>query len=99
MKQRDARILVLQEWDRWILTQPIEPGGLTGRDSLKFFHELEDAESPLLDFQTRGQDKWRVIHAWLLETARLSDEWISAPRIAPARRLRPDRKKSGADCS
>jgi hypothetical protein len=36
-----------------------------------------------LDFQSRGQDKWRIIHAWLLGADRLSDDWISAaPRIA-----------------
>ena len=97
MKQSEARALLLQQWDDWILTQPIEPGGPTGKDSLRFFYELQDDASPLLDFQSRGQDKWRIIHAWLLSADRLSDDWISvAPRIAPSRRPRPERRRSVA---
>jgi hypothetical protein len=97
MKQSEARVLVVEEWDRWISTRAIEPGGPTGKDSLKFFHELEDAESPLLDFQARGQDKWRIIHAWLLGAGRLSDDWVfPAPRIFAARRPLAARRKSGA---
>jgi hypothetical protein len=95
MKQSEARVRIIQEWDRWILAQAIEPDGPTGKDSLKFFHELQDAGSSLLDFQSRGQDKWRIIHAWLLGADRLHDDWISvAPRITPARRFRPERKRS-----
>ena len=97
MKQHEAKSLILEEWDRWIARQTVEPGGPTGKDSLKFFFELEDAKSPLLDFQSRGQDKWRIIHAWLLGADRLFDDWISAaPRIAPTRRPRPERRRS--DC-
>ena len=93
MKQSEARICIIHEWDRWILTRAIEDDGPTGKDSLKFFHELQDTGSPLLDFQSRGQDKWRIIHAWLLS----ADRWISiAPRITPARRLRPERRRSDA---
>jgi hypothetical protein len=97
MKQSEARVRIIQEWDRWILMQSIEQDRPTGKDSLKFFHELQDAGSPLLDFQSRGQDKWRIIHAWLLGADRLFDDWISAaPRIAPTRRPRPERRRS--DC-
>ena len=97
MKQRVARDQIIQQWDRWIRSHKIEPGGPTGKDSLKFFHELQDTGSPLLDFQSRGQDKWRIIHAWLLGADRLFDDWISAaPRIAPSRRMRPERRRS--DC-
>src|SRR5947207_13703123 len=94
MKQSEARILILQQWDEWILAQVIDPGGPTGKDSLRFFYELEDDESPLLDFQARGQDKWRIIHAWLLNAQRLSDHWISpTPRVPPMRKPRPARHK------
>jgi hypothetical protein len=94
MKQSEARIQIIQQWDQWISAQPLDSGGPTGKDSLKFFHELQDAKSPLLDFQARGQDKWRIIHAWLLDAERLSDHWISpAPRIVPGRRPRPARHK------
>ena len=97
MKQSEARILIINEWDRWISTQVVGQDGPTGKDSLKFFHELQDERSPLLDFQARGQDKWRIIHAWLLDAERLSDHWISpAPRIVPGRRPRPARSKPKA---
>jgi hypothetical protein len=97
MKQSEARVLILQQWDGWISTREFDPGGPTGKDSLKFLHELQDTGSPLLDFQSRGHDKWRIIHAWLLDAERLSDYWISpAPRIVPARRPRMARHKSGA---
>ena len=100
MKQSEARVLLLQQWDEWVLTQAIDPGGPTGKDSLRFFYELEDDESPLLDFQARGQDKWRIIHGWLLSHARLSDHWMSpTPRIPPTRKPRPARHKSSAKTS
>jgi hypothetical protein len=71
MKQEQAKRLVIQEWDRWIKKQPIAPGEATGRDSLKFFFELQDARSPLLDFRSKGGDKWLVIHTWLLGAKRV----------------------------
>jgi hypothetical protein len=71
-------------------------GGPTGRHSLKFFFELQDTKSPLLDFQSRGHDKWRIIHAWLLDADRVSDMWVAAPRIVPSRRPRIARDKSRA---
>lgn len=74
MKQKEVRGLIIQEWDRWLQGQMIEPGGRpTGRESLKFFFELQDTRSPLLNFQSRGRDKWRVIHSWLLSEERLFD--------------------------
>jgi hypothetical protein len=74
MKQKEVRSLIIQEWDRWLQGQMIEPGGRpTGRESLKLFFELQDTRSPLLNFQSRGRDKWRVIHSWLLSEERLFD--------------------------
>jgi hypothetical protein len=97
MKQRDARELIVQEWDRWIQSHAIEGGGPTGKDSLKFFIELQDAGSPLLDFPSRCRDKWRIIHDWLLSAGRVFDHWISpVPPIVPARRPRSARYRSRA---
>ena len=93
MKQHEARALIIEEWDRWIAGQAIDPGGPTGKDSLKFFFELEDSKSPLLDFQSRGYDKWRIIHAWLLSVERVGDAWVPAPRIVPSRRPRVARDR------
>jgi hypothetical protein len=81
MKQSEARILIIQQWNHWISMQPPDAGGPTAKDSLRFFHELQDARSSLLDFVARG-DKWRVIHSWLLDAEQLSD------RISLGRRNR-----------
>ena len=96
MKQQEARNLILEEWDRWIVGQTVDTSGPTGKHSLKFFFELQDTKSPLLDFQSRGHDKWRIIHAWLLDAERVTDIWVTAPRIVPSRRPRAARDKSRA---
>jgi hypothetical protein len=44
----------------------------TGRHSLKFFVELQDARSALLNFKARGRYKWQVVHDWLLDARRPS---------------------------
>jgi len=66
MKQKEAKILITQEWERWLRTQSIDPNQVSGRDTLKFFFELQDNKSDLLDFQSRGRDKWHIINGWLL---------------------------------
>lgn len=66
MKQKEAKILISQEWDRWLRSQSIDPNLASGRDTLKFFFELQDSKSDLLDFQSRGRDKWHIINGWLL---------------------------------
>jgi hypothetical protein len=73
MKQEEAKRLIIQEWDRWVQTRA-DSGKPTGRDSLEFFFELQDVRSVLLDFQTRGRDKWKVVHAWLVRAGRLQDD-------------------------
>ena len=60
MKQKEAKILIIQEWDRWAQAQSFEPGGPTGRESLKFFFELQDTKSPLLDFHHNGRDNGKL---------------------------------------
>ena len=72
MKYDEAKRLIILEWDRWIQTQPIDSGNASGRDSLKFVLELQDARSALLNFQPKGRDKWRLIHAWLLSERRVA---------------------------
>jgi len=73
MRQKEARPLTILEWDRWVQTQSINSGTASGRDSFKFFLELHEARSPLLDFQSRGRDKWQIVHGWLLGAGRVSD--------------------------
>jgi hypothetical protein len=72
--RRDVRkCLILVEWDRWLKSQPIGPTTPNARDSLKFFYDLQDQRSPLLDFRPSRGDKWQVIHAWLLNEGRICD--------------------------
>jgi hypothetical protein len=73
MRQEAAKRLIIREWDRWVQTQSFDSSGASGRDSLKFFLELQDARSAILDFQTGGRDKWQMVYAWLLGARRLSD--------------------------
>ena len=73
MKQKEAKILITLEWDRWAQAQSIDPRGPTGRESLKFFIHLQDVKSHLLDFQYNGRDKWQIVHTWLLGAGRLVD--------------------------
>jgi hypothetical protein len=71
--RRDVRkSLILVEWDRWLKGQPDQTAP-TARDTLKFFYDLQDQRSPLLDFRPSRGDKWQVIHAWLLNEGRCLD--------------------------
>jgi hypothetical protein len=73
MRQDEWKSLLLLEWDRWLKTQPIDPSAPTARDTLKFFCELQDRQSPLLDFRPGRRDKWQIIHARLLNEGRVLD--------------------------
>jgi hypothetical protein len=71
MKHSEAKRLIIEEWDRWIRHHAADANKVTGRDTLRFFVELEDARSPILNFPTRGRDKWQIIHDWLLDPERI----------------------------
>lgn len=73
MKRDEWKSLLLLEWDRWLQTQPVDPPGPTARETLRFFCELQDRRSPLLDFRPRRRDRWQVIHDLLLKEGRVSD--------------------------
>jgi hypothetical protein len=88
MRQNERKSRILLEWDRWLQTQPVAPRRPTARDTLKFFYELEDSQSPLLDFRSGRRDKWQLIHAWLLEFGRVSEA------VSPTRS--PSRHEQGA---
>jgi hypothetical protein len=66
MKQKEAKVLIVREWEQWLQSQSIDPASAGGRDTLKFYFELQDRKSELLDFQSRGRDKWQIVHAWLV---------------------------------
>jgi hypothetical protein len=71
MKHSEAKRLIIDEWDRWIRQHLADTNMATGRDTLWFFIELEDARSPLLNFPARGRDKWQIIHDWLVSSERV----------------------------
>ncbi len=96
--QRKSRLL--QEWQHWLQTQPLGRRRPTARDTLKFFYELQDMRSPLLDFRSGRRDKWRVIHDWLLGeenvSAGVSRSRSVHRRAAAAEPPRAARKKKAA---
>src|ERR1700682_3386356 len=53
MRQQEVRRLIIGEWDRWVQSQLIHSGTATARDSLKFFLELQDTRSALLNFSIK----------------------------------------------
>lgn len=67
------QILIVQEWDRWIQTRTLSRYRATRKDTLQFVLELQNAKSPLLDFNPRGRDKWEIVHRWLVIAGRVSD--------------------------
>ena len=73
MKAEETKRLIIREWDRWLQTQAIDPSRASARDLFKFFLELQEARSPLLNFKTRGRDKWLIVHSWLLTEGRVSN--------------------------
>jgi hypothetical protein len=93
MKRREAKRLIVLEWDRWIQTQTSRSRRAGARNSLKFFIELQDAQSALLDFRFRGYDKWRLVHDWLFSERRVNEE------IGTPVRGRPVRKTAGRPSS
>ena len=97
MRRDQLKSLVLQEWQRWLQTQPIDPRRPTDRDTLRFFCELQDRGSPLLDFRSGGRDKWQIIRAWLLSEERVSK--AVAPARPPRRRGRPRSNPRAAQAS
>jgi hypothetical protein len=71
MKMKEAKPLVVAAWDEWVTKRGLDCDDTTGRDTLQFYCELQDAESPLLNFTSRARDKWYVIHDWLVSAQRV----------------------------
>lgn len=67
------QFLIVREWDRWITRQRLPRYRTTRKATLEFFLELQNAKSPLLDFNPRGRDKWAIVHRWLVIAGRVPD--------------------------
>jgi hypothetical protein len=96
--QRKSRLL--QEWENWLQTQPLGRRRPTARDTLKFFYELQDMRSPLLDFRSGRRDKWRVVNDWLLgeESSQVVSRTRSTRSRAEAADKPPAVRKKEQDC-
>jgi hypothetical protein len=55
---------VLREWDGWVKEHP-------GSDPMLFYTHLQRARPDLLEFKSRGADKWQRVHGWLLQSGRV----------------------------
>jgi hypothetical protein len=67
------QLLIVQEWDRWVTRRRLPRYRATRKETLEFFLELQNAKSPLLDFNPRGRDKWEIVHRWLVIAGRVPD--------------------------
>jgi hypothetical protein len=69
----EARRLVIREWDHWVAENVPTDRKATGDDAMLFFNYLQTQRSELLDFKSNGQDRWQIIHGWLLRTGKVTD--------------------------
>lgn len=65
----EARRAVIQEWGVWSQGKD-DPKAMGG---MVFFNHLQNERPGLLEFKAGTQDKWQVVHGWLLR-ARLVDD-------------------------
>jgi hypothetical protein len=63
--------LIAREWDQWTKRRRLARHTLPAKETLRFYTELQNAKSPLLDFNSRGRDKWRIVHDWLVAAGRV----------------------------
>ena len=61
MKKEEARLAIVNEYDRWAKKHPDEAIMMGG---FLFFRYLQKERSDLLDFRGVG-DKWQIVHGWL----------------------------------
>jgi hypothetical protein len=64
----NARLAVIREYDVWARKNSEVAKG----DPMNFFTYLQRERSDLLDFKSRGSDKWQVVHGWLLGAGRVN---------------------------
>ena len=70
---REASQAIVREWDHWIRTQPLA-GKACARDARRFFLEIKARREPtLLDFRSGADDKWQIVHQWLMAERLISN--------------------------
>jgi hypothetical protein len=68
MKQDDARLAVLGEYDGWAKDHPNDAKMMGG---FVFFSYLQQEKPDLLDFRGGVGSKWQIVHLWLRDAGRL----------------------------
>ena len=63
MRQSDAELLTIREWESWA-AQNVKVPPASGDDALTFYGHLVSDRSDLLAFRHAG-DKWQLIRSWL----------------------------------
>jgi hypothetical protein len=69
----EAKRQIIREWDRWAVEHVPSTRKGTGTDALIFFGYLQNEHSEFLDFKAKGQDRWQIIHGWLLRERKVID--------------------------
>jgi hypothetical protein len=64
---------VIREWDRWAADHIPTDQKPTGNDGMIFYNYLRKQRPQLLNFKTKGQDPWQIIHQWLLRDRKVVD--------------------------
>lgn len=69
----EAKRQLIREWDIWAKENIPSDRKANGDDGLIFFGHLKKNRADLLDFRTKGQNQWQIIHGWLLRESRVAD--------------------------
>jgi hypothetical protein len=69
-RKADAKRAVIREWDSWAALNPEEAKIM---DGMRFFQYLQQERSDFLDFRAVNQDKWQIVHGWLLSERRVDN--------------------------
>jgi hypothetical protein len=68
MTQTEAKMRILAEWRARMGRQP-----RTAREALTFFGDIQQNHPELLSFQSKNEDKWQKVRAWLSNAGLIKD--------------------------
>ena len=69
-KKEESKWPVIREWDSWAQKNPDAAKQMNG---MLFFTYLQRDRPDLLEFKAGNQDKWQIVHSWLLRERRVTD--------------------------
>jgi hypothetical protein len=69
-KKNDGKWAVIRGWDSWAARNSNDMKIMGG---MLFFQYLQQDGPELLDFRAGYQDKWQIVHGWLLSERRVED--------------------------